>query len=86
MLAEYDFEDNLLHFAKQYVEEAGMSFDDVKMEKAWSPLKLLDLSEHVCVRCERTDTGYEVFEYQSASDNLVLLILDTVSGHWVKVV
>ena len=84
-MADNDFKDNLLHFAKQYVEEAGTSFEDVCMGKAWSPLKLIDLKEYTCVRCERKDTGYEIFEYQSPGDELVLLILDTVSGHWIKV-
>lgn len=78
--------EDLMEFAKEYVEEAGGSMDEVEVTKAVTLQSLLDLTGYSCLRTERSKLGYEIFEYQAPEEGeKVLLMLDVMTGNWISV-
>lgn len=80
------FHNNLLAFAKGYIEEAGSLLEEVTFERASSPIALVDLSGCTCLRTQRSGLGYDIMEYERPDPReKFLLILDRMSGDWVLV-
>lgn len=78
------YHDNLIEFAKGYLEEAGSSLGEVSIEKGASPIALIDLAGATCLRTQRSGLGYDIMEYEGGNGKF-LLILDRMSGYWVLV-
>lgn len=85
MSSSKGYHDNLLEFARGYVEEAGSSMDEVGITKASSPLALVRMTGATCVRTQRSGLGYDILEFDSDSSSKFLLILDRMSGYWVLI-
>lgn len=78
--------EDLMEFAREYVEDADGSMSDVEIKRGTTPQSLLCLDGYTCLRTEQSGLGYEIFEFQEPDDGeRVLLMLDVMTGYWISV-
>lgn len=72
-------QDNLTRFITSLVGDVPCT-----IEKAPSPLALVDLAGAKCVRTDRSATGYDLIEYQGRQGTFYM-VLDRMNSHWAYV-
>lgn len=71
--------DNLITFASSIRDGVP-----TKIEKASSPLAMVNLAGSTCIASKRTKLGYDILEYERGP-NTFYLVLDRMTGAWAYV-